>query len=107
MEALRETPEDRAMRYCPPYAAPRKTGRPQIDKRIKSPLEVNKKRKKNERVDDLPVPKKGKHVGKRGGKGGGWKKEESRLMRSSYFLDYVIRNEVFCVGEVIVEVFLK
>ncbi len=33
-------------------------------------------------------------------------KEESRLMCSSYFLDYVIRNEVFCVGEVIVEVFL-
>jgi hypothetical protein len=46
MEALRETPEVRAMRYCPPYAAPRKTGQPKIDKRIKSPLEVNKKRKK-------------------------------------------------------------
>ena len=74
MEALRKTPEDRAMRYCPPYAAPRKTGRPKIDKRIKSPLEVNKKRKKNERVDDLPAPKKGKHVGKRGGKGGGGKR---------------------------------
>ena len=74
IEALRETPEDRAMRYCPPYAAPRKTGRPKIDKRIKSPLEVNKKRKKSERVDDLPVPKKGKHVGKIGGKGGGGKR---------------------------------
>jgi hypothetical protein len=74
MEALRETPEDRAMRNCPPYAAPRKTGRPKIDKRIKSPLEVNKKRKKNERVHDLPAPKKGKHVGKRGGKGGGGKR---------------------------------
>ncbi len=36
MEALRETPEDRLMRYCPPYAAPRKTGWPKIDKRIKS-----------------------------------------------------------------------
>jgi hypothetical protein len=74
MESLRETPEDRAMRYCPPYAAPRKTGWPKIDKRIKSPLEVNKKRKKSERVDDLPAPKKGKHVGKRGGKGGGGKR---------------------------------
>jgi hypothetical protein len=74
MEALRETPEDRAMRYCPLYAAPRKTGRPKIDKRIKSPLEVNKKRKKNERVDDLTAPKKGKHVGKIGGKDGGGKR---------------------------------
>ncbi len=33
----------------------------------------------------------------------GWEKEESRLMRSYYYLDYVARNEVFCVGEVIVE----
>ncbi len=74
MEALRETPEDRAKRYCPPYAAPRKTGRPKIDKRIKSPLEVNNKRKKSERVDDLPAPKKGKHVGKIGGRGGGGKR---------------------------------
>ena len=46
MEALRETPEDRAMRYCPPPAAARKTGWPKIDKRIKSPLEGNKKKKK-------------------------------------------------------------
>ncbi len=51
-----------------------KTGWPKIDKRIKSPLEENKKRKKNERVDDLPLPKKDKHVGKRGGKGGGEKR---------------------------------
>ena len=74
MEALRETPEDRAMIYFPPYAAPRKTGRPKIDKRIKSQLEVNKKRKKSETVDDLPAPKKGKHVGKIEGKGGGGKR---------------------------------
>ncbi len=74
MEALRETPEDRAMRYCLPYAAARMTGRPKIDKRIKSPLEGNKKRKKNVRVDDLPLPKKDKHVDKRGGKGGGGKR---------------------------------
>ncbi len=74
MEALRETLEDWAMRYCPPYAAPRKTRRPKIDKRIKSPLEVNKKRKENEGVNDLPAPKKGKHVGKRGWKGGGGKR---------------------------------
>jgi hypothetical protein len=74
MEALREKPEDKVMRYCPPYAAARKTGRPKIDKRTKSPLEGNKKRKKNERVDDLPLPKKDKHVGERGGKGGGGKR---------------------------------
>ncbi len=74
MEALRETPGDRALRYCSPYAAARKIGRPKIDKRIKSPLEGNKKRKKNERVDDLPPPKKDKRVGKRGGKGGGGKR---------------------------------
>jgi hypothetical protein len=74
MEALRETLEDRAMRYCPPYAAARKTGWPKIDKRIKSPLEGNKKRKKNERADDLPPPKKVKRIGKRGGKGGGGKR---------------------------------
>jgi hypothetical protein len=35
---------------------------------------VNKKRKKNERIHDLPAPKKGKHVGKRGGKSGGGKR---------------------------------
>jgi hypothetical protein len=40
--------------------------------------------------------------GKVGGGGG----EESRLTRSSYFLDYVIRSEVFCVGEVVVKVFM-
>jgi hypothetical protein len=46
MEVLREAPEDRAMRYCPPYAAARKTGWPKIDKIIKSPLEGNKKKEK-------------------------------------------------------------
>jgi hypothetical protein len=74
MEALRETQEDRGMRYCPPYAAARKTGRPKIDKRIKSQLEGSKKRKENERVDDLPLPKNDKRVGKRGEKGGGGKR---------------------------------
>ncbi len=74
MEALRERPEDRALRYCTPYAAPKKTGWPKIDKRIKSQLEVNKKKKKSETVDDLPAPKKGKHVGKIEGKGGGGKR---------------------------------
>jgi len=47
MDTLRATPEDAEMRYCPPYAAARKTGRPKKDKRIKSPLEGKKKRKKS------------------------------------------------------------
>ena len=45
MDMLRTFPDDAAMRYCPPYAAAKKTGRPKIDKRIKSPLEGTKKRK--------------------------------------------------------------
>jgi hypothetical protein len=45
MDTLRETPEDAAMRYCPPYAAPRKAGRPKNNKRMKSPLEGQKQRK--------------------------------------------------------------
>jgi hypothetical protein len=45
MDTLRETPEGAAMRYYPPYAAPRKAGRPKNNKRMKSPLERKKKRK--------------------------------------------------------------
>ncbi len=45
MATLRSTPEDAAMRYCPPYAAPRKAGRPKNNKCMKSPLEGMKKRK--------------------------------------------------------------
>jgi hypothetical protein len=33
------------MRYCPPYAAPRKAGRPKNNKCMKSLLEGKKKRK--------------------------------------------------------------
>ncbi len=45
MDTLRETPEDAAMRYCPPYAAPRKAGRPKTNKCMKSLLEGQKQRK--------------------------------------------------------------
>jgi hypothetical protein len=45
MDTLRLTPEDAAMRYCPPYAAPRKAGCQKNNKRMKSPLEGKKKRK--------------------------------------------------------------
>jgi hypothetical protein len=33
------------MKYCPPYAAPRKAGHPNNNKHMKSPLEGKKKRK--------------------------------------------------------------
>ena len=45
---LQATLEDRTMRYCPPYAAARKTGRPKLDKRLKSPLEGKSKRKRGD-----------------------------------------------------------
>ncbi len=48
MEVLRATLEDRTMRYCPPYAAARKAGRPKLDKRLKSPLEGKSKRKRGD-----------------------------------------------------------
>jgi hypothetical protein len=47
MDTLRKRPEDAAMRYCLPYAAPRKAGHPKNNKRMKSPLEGKKKRKSN------------------------------------------------------------
>jgi hypothetical protein len=56
MEVLRATPEDRTMRYCPPYAAARKTGHPKLDKWLKSPLEGKSKRKRGD-------VNKGKQVG--------------------------------------------
>ena len=48
MEEIRATPEERIMRYCPPFAAARKTGHPKIDKRRKSPLEGKNKRKRGD-----------------------------------------------------------
>jgi hypothetical protein len=45
MGTLRSTPEDAAMRHCPPYAAPRKAGCPKNNKHMESPLEGKKKRK--------------------------------------------------------------
>jgi hypothetical protein len=42
MDTLRSTPEDAAMRYCRPYAAPRKAGCPKNNKRMKSHLEGKK-----------------------------------------------------------------
>jgi hypothetical protein len=45
MDTLRLTSEDAAMRYCPPYAAPRKAGHPKNKKCMKNPPEGKKKRK--------------------------------------------------------------
>jgi hypothetical protein len=55
MKVLRSTPEDVAMRYCPPYAAPRKAGRPKNNKRMKSPLEGKKKRRSTESPHEAMV----------------------------------------------------
>jgi len=48
MEAIRATTPEGTMRYCPPYAAARKSGCPKIDKRHKSPLEGKNKRKRGD-----------------------------------------------------------
>jgi hypothetical protein len=49
MEVIRATtPEERTMRYCPPYAAAGKTGCPKIDKQGKSSLDVKNKRKRGD-----------------------------------------------------------
>ena len=69
MDALRATPEDRAMKYCPPFAGARKAGCPKNDKRIKSPLEGKKKRKRAAETTGEQPPKRSKQGGKRGGGG--------------------------------------
>ena len=38
---------DTSLMFCPPYAAPNKSGRSKNQKRFKSPLEGNKKRKES------------------------------------------------------------
>jgi hypothetical protein len=48
LSTLRRTPEDRLMRYCPPYTAPNKAGRPKNNKRMKSPVEGTKKRRRSQ-----------------------------------------------------------
>jgi hypothetical protein len=47
MDTLILTPKDAAMRYCPPYAAPKKAGRPNNNKRMNSPLEGKEKEKEH------------------------------------------------------------
>ena len=63
MEALRATPEDKTMKYFPPYAAARKTRCPKIDKQTKSPLEGREKRKRIDQTVELPTAKKSKTSG--------------------------------------------
>ncbi len=71
MGMLRGTPEDKAMRYCPPFAAAWRTGRPMNDKRIKSPLEGKKMRKATTEKTGEALPKRSNQAGTRGGKVGG------------------------------------
>ncbi len=55
MDTLRSTPEDAAMRYCPPYAAPRKAGCPKNIKCMKSLLEGKRKRKSTGSTPEVMV----------------------------------------------------
>ncbi len=54
--ALRRTPEDTVIRYCPPYTAAKKAGHPKNDKQMKSPAEGTKKRR-NRNTQEETVPK--------------------------------------------------
>jgi len=69
MDALRGTAEDRAMKYCPPFAGARKAGSPKNEKRIKSPLEGKKKRKRATETSGELAPEGSKQGGKSGGGG--------------------------------------
>ena len=63
------------MKYIPPYAAAKKARRPKMDKRIKSPLEGGKKRKRIDDTVELPTAKKSKRSGDENrGKGLGGKR---------------------------------
>jgi len=59
---LRGIPEDKAMKYCPPFAGARKTGHPMNDKQIKSPSEGKKKRKMTTSKTGEAPPKRSKHA---------------------------------------------
>ena len=48
LNTLRRTPEDKSIRYCPPYTAASKTGHPKNEKRMKSPVEGTKKRRRSQ-----------------------------------------------------------
>ena len=64
IESLKKTqPPDLSMRYCPPYTAPSKAGRPKEGKRKKGCLEEKKPKKRmhsaNETVNDWQAKTKG------------------------------------------------
>ena len=63
IETIRATTANTTLKYIPPYAAARKAGRPKMDKRIKSPLEGGKKRKRIDDTVQLPTTKKSKTSG--------------------------------------------
>jgi hypothetical protein len=57
MESLRTESKDHTFKYCPPYSAPNKSGRPKKNKRQKSSLEVafkkyDKKKEQQQTNDD-------------------------------------------------------
>jgi hypothetical protein len=75
IETIQATTADTTLKYIPPYAAARKAGRPKMDKRIKSPLEGGKKRKRIDDTVELPTTKRSKISGDDNrGKGAGGKR---------------------------------
>ena len=63
IEAIQATTENTTMKYIPPYAASRKTGRLKMGKRIKCPLEGGGKRKRIDDTVELPTTKRSKISG--------------------------------------------
>ena len=59
-------------RYCPPYSAPNKLGRPKKEKRVKNYLEGNQKKRKKSIVESMESEQKKKKASKTksGGSGG-------------------------------------
>ncbi len=57
IEMIRAKMADTTLKYIPPYAAARKVGRPKMGKRIKSPLQGGKKRKRIDDTVELPTTK--------------------------------------------------
>ncbi len=53
MDSLKDNHEpDTTLRYCPPYVAPNKAGRPKKDKRLKSSLEAGGKKRKKKSISE-------------------------------------------------------
>ena len=61
-------------RYCPPYSAPNKSGRPKKEKRVNNYLEGNQKKRKKSIVESMESEQKKKKASKTKSGGSGGKK---------------------------------